>query len=195
MKQNSSSTKREYASGGLRLTLLIITGVLGLAAAGYFVAYPLLTTKPIENTATSGTAQPGQVSQKTVAVTKNAQAIADTKGSQAATEYLKAEVEKTDNKKDKALLLGTLGIYSATDQSPAAIKTGLAYQIQSYELDPSDSAAAIVAQAYAKLGDKPNAIKYYNLVIDYIKKNGTKYGVEEGKTGYEFYENEIKALQ
>jgi hypothetical protein len=173
---------------------VVIIGIILIAIGGYFVYAQVkqsMTAPTAVTTLPDGTTELPAVT----VITKKAETIAKEKSAEDAVSYLQSEVTKSSNDVEKARLLSTLVVYASVDQSPAAQKTALEYQLESYQLEPNENSAGVLAGMYTRLGDKANAIKYYRLAIDEAKKSTTQGAGEEGGTSYRYYENQITYLE
>ena len=184
-----------HHSTGRRNLIIVIVLVTLLLGGGVFalVTYINATSQKYDNVTRTPT--PTQPTTAVTAITKNAQKIAQEKSTVDAVIYLKDEANKTTNSTEKARILGTIVTYVSADQSPAAQKTALDYQLESYQLEKTEASAAIIGGMYGRQGDTANAIVYYKLAIEHAKKSSTQGDGEEGVSSYKFYENEITYLE
>lgn len=177
-----------------KTTLLVILATVLLGAAVYGVMF--ITNQANDALVVTQDQSGGAQELPRVTVVFNeAQKIAEEKTPDEAVAYLRDEASKAGSDTEKARILGVAVMYASIDQSVAAQKTALEYQLESYGLEPTEASAAIIGEMYAKIGDKANAIKYFKLAIEHAKANNNQAPGEVDGNSYAFYENEITYLE
>jgi hypothetical protein len=172
----------------LVLILVIIVVVLGAGAAAYFF-WPQIThqTKSAETTAPA-TEAPSQSS--VVAVADSAdKAIAENNPDQAKQIYADAANSATSDEDKGMIKLSEAKSFFGNGSLPPALDAGLQAETFLQKSDSLIDAVSTVGGIYEAMGDKPNAIAYYNKTIALI--DSTK------NTNYDrqFYVDSIAGLQ
>ena len=145
--------------------IFIIAGAVVVIGVGVWLAWPTISgwfgSAQSEQQGPPPIAEVDEQTKRYLAVQDEATNLTETKGKEAAREFVDEKIAAADTNQEKAMLL----VYKSTISSdvPGA---PLQYAHEADELNPSFTSASALASYYELAGDNANALKYYKLMLE-----------------------------
>lgn len=115
------------------------------------------------------------------------------KGEAAGQAVLDAQLAKTTDAKEQAIIYGNKASLALSTDGGGDQTTALSYALKSDALNPTGDSAEVLASLFANSGDKKNAIIYYQKAIDRI--GDYNLAGARNQAFVDFYKQQILELQ
>lgn len=172
------------------LTAGIILILLGVGLGVWWVLTHNMTPSMTTQTSPSATNTKGDAD---AALYSLATKTATDKGAAAGQAVLDAQLNKTTDTKEQAIIYGNKASLASSTAGGGNQTTALSYAIKSDSLNPTGDSAEVLAGMYAGSGDKKNAIIYYQKAIDRIGDYNSASATDQAFV--DFYKQQILELQ
>lgn len=159
---------------------IILLG-LGLAAAAYFVI-PLFNSAKTNDENNTGT-----TSKYTPSTYDQASSIATSQGYAAGQKMLDDKLSATQSPAEQASIYTSKATIAMNDKK---YDEALSFALKAEQIQPTKGTADLVAQVYELKNDKPNAIKYYKIVLGRFS-NKDKITTPDD---YSYYQSKLQEL-
>ena len=175
-----------------KLVIFLIVIVLGLGIVAYVLLPHILHKQATPSTTTSQAAKDAY-SATTNTVYEQAVSVANQQGAAAGQSVLDKQLAKADTNEQKAAVYSAKAALATSPGGGTDYTNALQYALQSNTLSPTYHTAGVVAFCYEQLGDKANAIKYYQSAVDQIGDYTKADSMTQAD--YDYFQSKIQELQ